>query len=309
MDNKWPSAEMQKVGHAITKLDQQARLVIRDRIQLSTAPGYVRQLLAKVTADPYINLTLKTLERYAVQGHFYNLDYLGERPQPQASPGEMWEELHQELLAMRPDLLEKIVSPTDWESDRQEINTMIGDSLRLWCELITRSARWRSMFDQVMEWIAGWFARVEPRRWARRWCWACCRTCRGRTAGPGRARGRCHPPDGMQHPAAPGEVGRRRGARRHTRLRGGPPEFRRRAVDLARVGGQPIATPRCGDGSPSDAIGRWSHPTRVPWLGQRPGCRRHRAAVLYARSGHLGWNIAAIEYEVPARDLRAGCGG
>jgi hypothetical protein len=140
INNRWPSArEMQAVGHAITELEERVRLVIRDRISLSTAPGYIRMLLDDVTADRYIDFALKTLERYAVRGRFYNLDYLGDRPQPEASPRELWEELHQELLAARPELLAKIASPTEWEEGRREINALIGDSMRLWCELIARS--------------------------------------------------------------------------------------------------------------------------------------------------------------------------
>lgn len=148
----WPSATvMQGFGHQITALDAQVRPLIRNRCAQSTAPGYVQQLLDQVARDPYIEQILATLERYAVHGRFYNLDYLGDKPQPEASPAELWEELHQGLLELRPDLLAKLGS-SEWEEGRQEINKIIGKSIRLWCDLIFRSWMTGVIGEQARQW-------------------------------------------------------------------------------------------------------------------------------------------------------------
>lgn len=142
---------MKAAGHKITALDNTVRQLIEKRITHSTAPGYIRQLLHQVAADPYIAQILKTLERYAVRGRFYNLDYLGDQPQPEASPAQMWEDLHQVLLHLRPDLLAKPPTP-EWDEGRREINQVIETSVRLWCELIARSWRTRIFGDQATVW-------------------------------------------------------------------------------------------------------------------------------------------------------------
>lgn len=148
----WPSAiVMQGFGHRITALDAQTRPLIRNRCAQSTAPGYIQQLLDEVGRDPYIKQILATLERYAVHGRFYNLDYLGDKPQPKASPAELWEELHQALLELRPELLVKLAS-SEWEEGRREINKIIEGSIRLWCELIARSWMTGVIGEQAKQW-------------------------------------------------------------------------------------------------------------------------------------------------------------
>jgi len=148
----WPSASiMQTFGHRITALNDQVRSLIQNRCMESTAPGYIQQLLDQVARDPYIEQILATLERYAVRGRFYNLDYLGDKPQPEPSPAELWEELHQALLELRPELLAKLAS-AKWEESRLEINTIIEVSIRLWCELIARSWLTGVIGDQAKQW-------------------------------------------------------------------------------------------------------------------------------------------------------------
>jgi hypothetical protein len=148
----WPSASMmQTFGHKIRALDDQVRSLIEDRCTNSTVPGYVQQLLDQVACDPYIEQVLTTLERYAVRGRFYNLDYLGDKPQPGPSPAELWEELHQALLKLRPDLLATLAS-AEWEESRQAINRIIEESIRLWCELIARSWMTGVIGDQAQQW-------------------------------------------------------------------------------------------------------------------------------------------------------------
>lgn len=49
---------------------------------------------------------LETLERYAVDGRFYNLDLLGGRVQGKLSPQELWEQLQMTLLEANPEILD-----------------------------------------------------------------------------------------------------------------------------------------------------------------------------------------------------------
>jgi hypothetical protein len=152
VDGEWPnSAVMRTYGHKIRDLDANVRRLIGGRVSHSTAPGYVRQLLGGVVQDPYIDRVLTTLERYAVRGRFYNLDYLGEQPQPEASPAQLWEELHQAITDLRPDLLAKLAS-ADWERARREINRLIEASVRQWCELIARSWMTGVFGEQAKRW-------------------------------------------------------------------------------------------------------------------------------------------------------------
>ena len=151
-NGSWPSASiMQAFGHKITVLDSEARLLIRNRRTESTAPGYVQQLLDQVARDPYIEQILGALERYAVRGRFYNLDYLGDKPQPEPSPAELWEELHQALLEFQPELLAMLAS-AEWKEGRRAINKIIEESIRLWCELIARSWMTGVIGDQAKHW-------------------------------------------------------------------------------------------------------------------------------------------------------------
>jgi hypothetical protein len=136
----WPSkATMQgKYGHDIVRLDREVQHLIKDHSHDSTVPGLIDQLIAEVSADPYLSPILETLGRYAIRGRFYNLDVLAEAPQPAESPAQLWEELHQKLLEQRPDLLSKIAS-ADWESGRAEINALVVASVRQWAALIVRA--------------------------------------------------------------------------------------------------------------------------------------------------------------------------
>jgi hypothetical protein len=76
----WPTkATMQNAGHKIVELDATVRGLLVKRQRRSTAPGLIARLLEMVDGHPGVVLTLATLERYAVNGRFYNLDLLGGR--------------------------------------------------------------------------------------------------------------------------------------------------------------------------------------------------------------------------------------
>lgn len=89
--------------------------------------------------DPHIGKVLETLGSYAIKGRFYNLDHLADAPQPDDSPKQLWEALHQGLLRLHPNLLMQLASVAQSQAARAEL---IISSITGWRELITRA--WRT---------------------------------------------------------------------------------------------------------------------------------------------------------------------
>jgi hypothetical protein len=135
----WPAqAAMRDAGHKITELDASARKMIDERVDRSTVPGVIRELLELTAANPGVWQIMATLERYATNGRFYNLDLLGGREQEDKSPQELWEELHMMVLDANPELLEQLAGAENDEA-RRTINGILMSTLGQWCELIYRS--------------------------------------------------------------------------------------------------------------------------------------------------------------------------
>ncbi|MFI2651870.1 hypothetical protein [Micromonospora fulviviridis] len=140
MGRPWPPQGVMRNqwGHKITKLDERVREIIDDHASIGTASGYIRGLLKEVAEDAIVPQVLATVSRYAEQGRFYNLDALGDKVQPQPSPAQLWDELHETLLEERCDALAPLAVNADqaWEDDRRELNAAIVDSMKRWCKLI-----------------------------------------------------------------------------------------------------------------------------------------------------------------------------
>jgi len=135
----WPAqAAMRNAGHKITELDTSARNMIDERVDQSTVPGVIRELLELTTANPGVWQIMATLERYATNGRFYNLDLLGGRQQTDESPQALWEELHMMVVEANPQLLEQLAGAENDEA-RRTINEILMSTLGQWCELIYRS--------------------------------------------------------------------------------------------------------------------------------------------------------------------------
>jgi hypothetical protein len=66
----WPSKNIMRTdyGHDVVLLDQVCRDLMRGRIQLAVAPGYVEELLEGIEADPLVGPFLHLLARYAANG-------------------------------------------------------------------------------------------------------------------------------------------------------------------------------------------------------------------------------------------------
>jgi hypothetical protein len=87
---------------------------------------------------PGVVLVLATLERYAVDGRFYNLDLLGGREQGNVSPQELWYELDSAIVNDNPEMLDQFAG-RERERARRDMNGIIAWSLGMWCELLLRS--------------------------------------------------------------------------------------------------------------------------------------------------------------------------
>lgn len=129
---------MKAAGHRIVELDQSARREIASNTGRSTAPGLIRQLLEASDGHPGVTLVLITLERYAVNGRFYNLDLLGGHEHHDGSPRELWDELEMRIIEGNPDMLDDLASEAHDEV-RIQMNRIIARSMGLWCELVYRA--------------------------------------------------------------------------------------------------------------------------------------------------------------------------
>jgi hypothetical protein len=138
----WPSkATMQNAGHKIVDLDATVRSLLVERQGRGTAPSVIRRLLETTDRHRGIIQILATLERYAVDGRFYNLDLLGGRAQGKASPAELWDELEWDIVEANPEMLDD-AAVGEHEQVRRDMNQIIAKSLGMWCELLLRS--WRT---------------------------------------------------------------------------------------------------------------------------------------------------------------------
>lgn len=136
---EWPSrATMKHAGHRIVELDTTVRTLIGERAGRSTVPGLIRELLLMSDGHPGVVQVLGALERYAVDGRFYNLDLLGGRAQGNPSPHELWMELEHDVIEANPDMLEQFAGD-ERDRARSDMNRIIAWSIGLWCELIRRS--------------------------------------------------------------------------------------------------------------------------------------------------------------------------
>lgn len=135
----WPSrATMKTAGHKIVELDATVRAVIGARRERSTAPGIIDELLERTEGHPGVIQILRALERYAVDGRFYNLDLLGGREHHDLSPHELWGELELDIVEANPEMLD-LAAEGEHEAIRADMNQILAWSLGLWCELVCRS--------------------------------------------------------------------------------------------------------------------------------------------------------------------------
>jgi hypothetical protein len=135
----WPAqAAMKNAGHRITQLDETVRSLIVARRERSSVPGLITKLLDMTDGHGGVIVLLQTLERYAVQGRFYNLDLLAGHVQPSEAPLDLWAELHEMIIDANPEYMEMLAGD-EREEARHAMNGLVASSCALWCELIHRS--------------------------------------------------------------------------------------------------------------------------------------------------------------------------
>jgi hypothetical protein len=135
----WPDRDtMKKKGHRIVVLDAMVHQQIVQRSGRSSAPGLIGELLERRSHQPAIDQILGTLERYATDGRFYNLDLLGRVNEARQSPQQLWRDLESSVIEANPELLNQLAS-SQFDPARSTMNGIIAVMLGHWCELIVRS--------------------------------------------------------------------------------------------------------------------------------------------------------------------------
>jgi hypothetical protein len=135
----WPDkATMKAAGHRIVELSDLVRAEIAERVDKSSAPGFINKLLEMTDRHPGINQILDTLERYAVNGRFYNLDLLGGVKHSDESPQQLWSELELLILEANPEMYDELASDGHARV-RASMNDITAWVLGQWCELIYRA--------------------------------------------------------------------------------------------------------------------------------------------------------------------------
>jgi len=136
----WPSkAAMQATyGHRVAFLDTSCRDYMHAHVDRAPARPYMQQLLDGVAADSRLTLVMETLERYAVNGRFYNLDALAEVVQADPPPRELWEAVERSVWEKDPAILMTLATP-EFEQSVKKINNAIAESIRAWWELYYRA--------------------------------------------------------------------------------------------------------------------------------------------------------------------------
>jgi len=129
---------MRDAGHKIAELNGTVRSVLKERQSRSTNPDLIRRLLEMTDGHPGVIQILATLERYSVEGRFYNLDLLGGRAQGKKSPAELWNELEMDIYETNPDLIDQATAG-EHAQVRRIMDGIIAWSLGTWCELLVQS--------------------------------------------------------------------------------------------------------------------------------------------------------------------------
>lgn len=96
IEGAWPGDTIKGYGHRVSDLDADCRALLHDREPVATNPGVVSAARADVEHDAWLPGIMSILQGYAVKGRFYNLDYLGQNPQPEPSPRDRWNQLDNE---------------------------------------------------------------------------------------------------------------------------------------------------------------------------------------------------------------------
>lgn len=136
----WPSRRrMRDFGHDLNALNAAAIEHYEKNLGLSTAPGYIRELLHDCRADKKLSALLDMLSAWGLQARFHRLDELAGSPQSGDSPQVMWEEVESRVLEAEPELLARLGDPDGYDGARGRVNAVLVESFTGWWHLHTRA--------------------------------------------------------------------------------------------------------------------------------------------------------------------------
>jgi hypothetical protein len=141
----WPSQEVMSArrngwGHRVAELDAECRRLIRAGMGRAVHAPYVTSLFDELDADPYVVPWLEALQRYAVNGRFYNFDHLADAGQPAPSPRQLWDELYNSVARSDPQFSQLLgKSQADWDVLVRRTTGRLADSLWRWWEAYYRA--------------------------------------------------------------------------------------------------------------------------------------------------------------------------
>lgn len=142
----WPAQEVMSTkkrggwGHRVADLDAECRKLLRTSASRATYPHYVTGRIDELDADPYVVPWLNALQRYGVNGRFYNLDHLADAAQREPSPRELWDDLYNSVAFADPEIDSLIgVSSDHYDALVRRTTGRLAGSLWLWWETYYRA--------------------------------------------------------------------------------------------------------------------------------------------------------------------------
>jgi hypothetical protein len=137
----WPTFDqMRAYRHNLVSMHEATMIAIRGRT--SSSSEFVRNQVAGVDADPILPLLIATLDRYAREGRFYNLDRLAERTQRDEKPYAYWSRVERSAINEEPLASQFAAAMADtgnqrrWDEFHASLQGRVADSLDRWWDMI-----------------------------------------------------------------------------------------------------------------------------------------------------------------------------
>lgn len=139
----WPSsAVMKEHRHGIFGMWEHVRREVGARV--ATGNAYLAGLLMDVDIDDMLPAILEVLDRYGRSGRFYNLDMLGDNPQHELSPEQMWNGVTEAAHADPTSQAKFTAAMTDltnneaWDEYHRAVCARVAQSLEGMWEMLSR---------------------------------------------------------------------------------------------------------------------------------------------------------------------------
>lgn len=163
---EWPPQKQFKDvwRHDLAAMASEVIPALRDRLDLGTHPIYVERLLDEVEQSAAVMPILAALTRYGVNGRFYYLDELAEKPQEGPKPAALWELAERAVRADDRDLDARLTAAlggpmSDFDQLLYELEGRTADAVELLCRLIVMAGRQGLLGERGK----GWAFDVDPK--------------------------------------------------------------------------------------------------------------------------------------------------